>query len=91
MSVLAPVVALWIPALAIFALRMLSLHHGWAIPKFDARDPSPGSCLSTVAPPVLEQEDRERSVADRAHVSGAYLNEVMKRRARRAKKRRSRR
>ena len=33
-----PVIALWIPALTIFGLRMLSLHYGWGLPKFDARD-----------------------------------------------------
>lgn len=33
-----PALALWIPALTIFGLRMLSLHYGWGIPKFDARD-----------------------------------------------------
>ena len=33
-----PALALWIPALTIFGLRMLSLHYGWGMPKFDARD-----------------------------------------------------
>ena len=27
-----PAIALWIPALTIFGLRMLSLHFGWGIP-----------------------------------------------------------
>ena len=31
-----PAIALWLPALTIFGLRMLSLHYGWGIPKFDA-------------------------------------------------------
>lgn len=33
---IAPVVALWVPVITIFSLRMLSLHYGWGIPKFDA-------------------------------------------------------
>ena len=33
-----PAIALWLPALTIFGLRMLSLHYGWGIPKFDASD-----------------------------------------------------
>ena len=35
---ISPTVALWLPAFAIFAIRMLSLHYGWGIPKFDATD-----------------------------------------------------
>lgn len=33
---LSPAAALWVPAVAIFLIRMLSLHYGWGIPKFDA-------------------------------------------------------
>ena len=33
-----PAIALWLPALTIFGLRMLSLHYGWGLPKFDARE-----------------------------------------------------
>lgn len=31
----APTLALWLPALAIFSVRMLSLHFGWGLPHFD--------------------------------------------------------
>lgn len=34
---ISPLVALWLPVLAIFSLRMLSLHYGWGVPKFEAR------------------------------------------------------
>lgn len=40
---MSPVVALWVPAISIFAIRMLSLHYGWGLPKFDARKQSPAS------------------------------------------------
>jgi uncharacterized membrane protein YeiH len=35
---ISPIVASWVPAFAIFAIRVLSLHYGWGIPKFDATD-----------------------------------------------------
>lgn len=39
---LSPTVALWVPAAAIFLLRMGSLHFGWGIPEFNATvDTSP--------------------------------------------------
>jgi uncharacterized membrane protein YeiH len=35
---IAPIAALWVPAFAIFSIRMLSLRYGWGIPKFDVSD-----------------------------------------------------
>lgn len=37
---LSPIVALWVPALAIFGIRMGSLAYGWGLPKFDTSKPS---------------------------------------------------